>query len=152
MLKMYCATCCYRAKQQNICMLSKMPINPEEDYCSKYQKEFTYCDYCGNAMVAPIYIEVRDNGDVYQYCSRCKELRSTCQLCSRVQSCEFMTNPDPMPHVVTKTVRQGNMVMQTQVKNEERVKKFCHGCSCWSGESCCKDFNEGCINFTSRSS
>ena len=63
------------------------------------------------------------------------------------KKCEFITNPDPMPQVVMKTVRQGNMMMQTQVKNEERVQKFCPSCCCWDkNHGCMKEFNIGCIN------
>lgn len=152
----YCETCSMRDKIQNVCYLTKLTVNPKEDYCSKHKEELAVCHICGGAILGGGIVEI-DNGDqVLQYCNRCNELLNTCQLCERARFCEFETNPDPMPKVVMKTMHQGNMVMQTQVKNEERIKKFCHSCPCWLGDgidACGKEFNQGCCNQkTSRNS
>lgn len=105
-----------------------------------------YCEICGYPMeLVGSFLEQDSEGEWHQYCARCAELLKTCQAC--FAPCEFETNPDPMPKFVMKTVRQGNMMMQTQVKNEERVQKFCSSCCCWDeNHGCMKEFNVGCIN------
>ena len=54
------------------------------------------------------------------------------------------------PQVVMRTVRQGMMTMQTQVKNPNLVRKHCLNCVCSYGTQgdCCADQNgEGCKNW-----
>lgn len=144
----HCRTCALRNEAKQVCQLTGIPINLDIDYCSKHTEDLTnVCDMCGSLMLAPGFVESDAEGKVHIYCHRCNQLFSTCQLCDNVAKCEFETNPDPMPKVVMKTVRQGNMVMQTQVRNEERMKKICPSCSCWSDEfGCLKEFNIGCLN------
>ena len=142
----YCSTCRLRDKQKKVCLLFGVPME-DRDYCSKHADEIILCDICGNPLLGPTYVE--DDGDekLLRYCERCHQAFQTCQLCSKMQECEFETNPDPMPKIVMKAVRQGNMMMQTQVKNEERVQKFCHSCHCWLGDgidACGKEFNVSC--------
>lgn len=129
---------------QGICALKGIKMNGETDFCSKHTDYLKKCNICDNLMFGPGYIE--HNGENYIcMCDRCYQLYSTCQMCPVFQVCEFMTNPDPMPKVVVKTIRQGNMTMQTQVKNEERVKKFCPSCECWDeNHGCMKEYNIGC--------
>ena len=153
----YCNTCRLSNKNKQVCLLTGLPVNLNTDYCSKHVDEPTLCDICGVPMVTPGFIEEDPEGNWHTHCERCQQLYNTCQLCPKFQKCEFMTNPDPMPKVVMKTVRQGNMVMQTQVKNDARVQKFCPSCECWDeNHGCMKEFNSGCINqdkiFTSRES
>jgi hypothetical protein len=142
----YCRTCSLKDPNQLVCRLTGIPIDLDKDFCSKHATELTTCQICRSVMVEPGFII--DTGDkILHYCSRCHQLLNTCQLCSKAGVCEFETNPDPMPKVVMQTVRQGNMVMQTQAKNEERIKKFCHSCHCWMGDgidACGKEFNIGC--------
>lgn len=142
----YCNTCVYGDKIKKVCLYYGTHIDLDKDFCSKHAKEINYCEVCGQAMmIVGSFLEQDSNGVWHQYCARCAELLKTCQTCSA--PCEFQTNPDPMPKVVMKTVRQGNMVMQTQVKNEERVQKFCPSCCCWDeNHGCMKEFNVGCIN------
>ena len=142
----YCSTCRLHDKTKKVCLLFGMPMQ-DTDYCSKHADKITLCDICGQPLLGTTYVEYDDEGECHQYCERCHQAFNTCQLCSSFQKCEFQTNPDPMPQVVMKTVRQGNMMMQTQVKNEERVQKFCPSCCCWDeNHGCMKEFNVGCIN------
>ena len=140
----YCRTCSYFDKNKEICALSGLPMDGDKDYCSKHTDEFLRCEVCGNIMFTlGSIIEIDNNGECHQYCARCRELLRTCQTCSA--PCEFETNPDPMPKVVMKTVRQGNMQMQAQIMNPERVEKFCLICGCYEeGIGCKRQFNVGC--------
>lgn len=143
----YCNTCLLSDKEKQVCLLSGIPIDLDKDFCSKHTKETTPCDICGRAMIKPDYFEYDCEGNLHQYCERCHQMYHTCQLCPNCQKCEFETNPDPMPKFIMKTTQQGNMIMQAQVRNEERVKKFCHSCVCWLADgvdACGKTFNVGC--------
>lgn len=142
----YCNTCRLRDKTKKVCLLFGIPME-DTDYCSKHADVIIPCDICGQALLGSTYVEYDGEGEPHQYCERCHQAFNTCQLCPSFQKCEFKTNPDPMPQVVMKTVRQGNMMMQTQVKNEKRVQKFCPSCCCWDENyGCMKEFNVGCIN------
>ena len=147
----YCRTCRLGGDNATKCGLTGVPIDPTVDYCSKHMSELPVCDVCGNPFVGLAHIELDENDNPYQLCPHCHQNLGGCLLCSFAQVCAFETNPDPMPKYVVKTIQQGNVTMQAQVKNEERVKKFCHGCRCWYEEAghCLKDFNVGCVNLTS---
>lgn len=147
----YCNECLLSDKIKSICLLTNIPIELESDYCSQHKEQLLPCTICGRPMLSPGYYEYAPEGHLLHYCQSCHSLLNTCQVCSNVRHCEFETNPDPMPKVVMQTIRQGNAVMQMQVKNEERVKKFCHSCRCWMADgidACGKEFNIGCVNQT----
>ena len=140
----YCNTCRLYDKMQGICGLKGMKMNGEIDFCSKHTDYLKVCCICNNIMLEPGYIECSTEEPILM-CERCHQAYNTCQMCPRFKVCEFQTNPDPMPQVVMKTIRQGNAVMQIQVKNEERVKKFCPSCECWDeNHGCMKEYNIGC--------
>ena len=143
----YCQTCKLRDEAQNLCRLFGIPVVPSEDYCSKHKDKLIACSICGNALITPGTVDYDGEGNIILICDRCNQLFNTCQLCSYARKCEFETNADPMPKVIMKRVQQGNMVMQTQVKNPDRIAKFCHNCHCWLGDgidACGKEFNIGC--------
>ena len=90
------------------------------------------CNYCGQQPARIINL----NGT--GACDRCAQYFNTCQLCLNSMNCEFETNPDPMPKQIQQTIRQGNMVAQTVVRNQERENKFCTHCPCWNTiDACC---------------
>lgn len=145
MNKKLCKTCGYLHPQQPICQLRGEQVDPNADFCSKHQVvyEVETCAICGQ----PIYntnllLDVQEDGSVRYIHLACGRALNTCSTCKHRGRCEFETNPDPMPKVVMQTVRQGNMVMQTQVRNPDRIRKFCHECPCFDPENeCLKQFN-----------
>lgn len=142
-----CRTCCLSEKTKSVCLRTRTPIDLDEDFCSQHAENLPICEVCHSYITGPVFMEQDSNGDWHQTCGNCSKAIGTCQACPRIRECEFETNPDPMPKVVMKTVQQGNMTMQTQARNEERVKKFCHSCECWMADdinACAKDFNLGC--------
>lgn len=142
----YCMTCMLSDKGQKICRLSNRRIDLDTDYCSKHTAELVHCELCHNlTMPNQIIYDIDMNGKEHGVCGGCAKSLGTCESCNRIQTCLFETDPDPMPKVVVKTIQQGNMTMQTQCRNEEREKKFCHTCPCWNKEcGCLKQFNMGC--------
>ena len=95
------------------------------------------CDYCGRENIhAPIVVPI-EYSDPKLMCDQCFPYCNTCGLCNQVQYCEFETNPSPIPKQVQQTIRQGNMVAQTVVRNPERIQAFCVPCQCWNTENQC---------------
>ena len=89
------------------------------------------CNYCGREN--PCFIITVFNDDTpTAMCPNCAQYIGTCSLCPNGVKCEFETNPSPLPKQVQQTIRQGNMVAQTIVRNPERVKAFCTDCQCYN--------------------
>lgn len=82
---------------------------------------------------------------VYTICRNCHSLAGTCNLCSHSLTCDFETNPSPLPKQVQQTIRQGNMTMQSVVMNPERIRETCQkNCKCWNDEMGCLRQNGTC--------
>jgi hypothetical protein len=141
-----CATCILCEKQNKVCRLSGARVNPDMDGCPKHTTELKKCEICGgNVLPRDTIIEIDEKEQVHEYCPNCLQLLKSCQSCPRARVCPFETDPNPMPKVVVQTIQQGNMTVQTQVRNEERERLFCHNCECWHEEcGCLKNFNVGC--------
>ena len=143
-----CKNCLYLHPQQPICALGLGEVDPATDYCPKFltrDSEIGYCSICHQ----PVYtnngvIDLLEGDNFRVLHLNCAKQLNKCQTCANLQICEFDTNPDPMPKVVMQTVRQGNMVMQTQVKNPSRIEKFCHNCQCFSPDFGCFKENGCC--------
>lgn len=100
------------------------------------------CDYCGQAPM-----ELLDTEGT-QYCVRCYKKCNTCLMCVHGSKCEFETNPSPLPKQVQKTIRQGNMVAQTVIKNPDRIRELCQfSCPCFDEDFGCFKENGICGNY-----
>ena len=84
------------------------------------------CDYCGSPVSTIVDTECNCS------CVNCYQQFYTCRACEMGSICEFETNPSSLPKVVSQTIRQGPAVLQTQVKNPQRIEEFCHKCLCWN--------------------
>ena len=77
-------------------------------------------------------------------CPNCNKLLGTCRTCQNGNLCTFETDPSPLPKIVQKQIRQGNMTAVTQVMNPERVAITCQkGCPCYSPDFSCSKQNRG---------
>ena len=97
------------------------------------------CGYCGST--GPHRFFEQDGTPI---CDHCMAASGTCAFCVQSTQCEFESNPSPLPKQVQKTIRQGNMVIQTVVQNPERIDITCRKlCKCFSEDlGCLKQF--GC--------
>ena len=143
-----CKTCGWYLPEQFACMRMNVHRDPE-DFCSDHAKP-ELCDICGQPAARSILFKV-DGPNQLNYnllCPSCYQLLETCQVCGHFNECEFETNPDPLPKYVRQETRNGNMVIVTDVKNPERIRKFCKNCKCYREEEndCLKHFNMGCSN------
>lgn len=138
----YCGTCALRTQDGTGCSLYGIHIDPNVDFCSKHVTSPKTCDICGQFIIIDSIIDMED-GKFYEVCQNCASRFNTCHICDKAAYCDFMENPSPIPKAVMKQVRQGSMVMQTQVRNPERIKITCeNGCSCWNKEEkyCCREY------------
>ena len=80
------------------------------------------CARCGRTGA-----RVLSNGKFF--CDECASKFGTCEMCIHSRSCEFFTNPAPIPQIVMQKIRQqtphGYMEQIQEVPNPERIKAFC---------------------------
>lgn len=140
----YCQTCGLLDPSQNICRISKLQMNPLEDFCSKHQPQLEHCEICGKLTLDTI-IDVSIEGEFHFLCADCASARNTCRFCFHNILCSFENDPSPLPKMVIKTINQGNMLMQTQVPNPDRIRETCQkNCKCFDAEIGCLRQNNYC--------
>ena len=129
-----CATCAIRHPQTQACQLTGQPKR-DDDFCSNHKETLDRCDVCHD-LALPLLCFPAEGG--YHFlCKSCFEAFSTCRFCA-------FEADTTLPKQVMQTVRQGNMVMQTQVRNPELVNKTCKaGCKCYdqAGQYCRREDN-----------
>ena len=83
---------------------------------------FNKCVACGRNGA-----KILGNGKFF--CDKCASKFGTCEMCIHGRSCEFFTNPAPIPQIVMQKIRQqtphGYMEQIQEVPNPERIKAFC---------------------------
>lgn len=134
-----CYSCGFWNSSTGACRIFNYPLK----FCSLHEENPEKCSICGSLMLKDQRIVDLDTGEII--CRNCSKILSTCKNCTNSIVCAFDQDPDPMPKIVTKTVQQGNMTMQMQITNEERVKKFCLTCDCYLEDfGCQKTLCQGC--------
>lgn len=147
-----CKDCGFADANRMTCHLTRLPINLEEDYCSKLESEPKVCRFCGR-YIGNGKVFISGDGKALT-CEECQKALNSCRGCKnfKPETCEFETNSDPMPKVITQTQSLGNnQIMQSQVPNQERINKFCPSCACWNAEYdfCMRKYRFGCSHFDS---
>ena len=104
------------------------------------------CSLCGRPLPQGAIICAQSISHIYAMCAQCHALAGTCALCTSAQACPFETDTScSLPKQVQQTIRQGQMVMQTVVKNPDRIRETCQkSCKCWSDELGCLKQNGTC--------
>lgn len=161
MVTQYCSSCAFRAKTndgQDACRLHSSPqhlhiIDLSKDYCSSHrdENETPICAACGQSRLIDytlVYLECPSEKPPIILCQSCYSRINTCAFCKSSNYCDFEQNPIQIPPIVMKTIRQGPMTMQTQIRNPDRVAETCEkGCKCWDWEEkrCLRE-NNWCSN------
>lgn len=136
-----CKTCALLQGTQ--CGLTGRTLDLEKDFCSQYKKEVLVCASCGNIPIVPNIVDT--NKGVICLCDNCAA-SGYCSSCEHNQGCSFETDPSPLPLYTVQQIRQGNSILQTQVKNPARIDITCKvGCPCWK-DRCLKEDNT-CENY-----
>ena len=108
------------------------------------------CDMCKKTYPANYTFIVMFDEVPYSFCAECYPKAYTCHTCVDAPNCAFQADRSE-PQVVQKTIRQGGMVMSTQVKNPNLVEKHCVTCRCshaTQNNQCLKDsLGQSCTNW-----
>ena len=144
-MSLTCNSCALKTQDGYHCSLTSWEIKPFEDSCFRHTRSVTSCEFCNIPLIGKKYLELID--DKYNVlCPSCHSKMYTCQLCIKSNKCLFQTDPSSLPKTVARTVRQGNMIMQTEVRNPDREKITCTKCDCWIENECQKEQGR-CKNF-----
>jgi hypothetical protein len=137
-----CGNCALRNPTTQVCALFNEIISAEE-CCPKFTKELQICNLCGKPTLNLPILEYF-NGQLIQYCDTCAQQLGHCSTCTLGQYCAFKqdTSVKEQPFIML-TFRQGNTVIQQQIKNPARIEATCKNCKCLNieGNFCNRDFN-----------
>lgn len=133
-----CGDCALKALKNGMCPVFNANME-DEGGCPYFTTELHFCDVCGSPILGSS-ILAQDGEAWKQMCNHCNtKVFGTCDGCAKFV-CRFRTDQSiNIPLMINVQKRQGNMVVQTQQMNPERVKVTCmNGCPCWHSEE-----NEG---------
>ena len=143
-----CFTCAYRTLNPQQCpLIGYQYADDRNQVCPYHNTEFPKCDICGQIVPDSMFTQKSD-GSWIRICKNCQSKSGTCGGCSKSSTCDFETNPSPIPKAVQKRTQQGNQIMVTTIKNPSRIDVTCRiNCPCFSEENgCCREYNT-CGNF-----
>lgn len=147
-----CGECAYKALQDGKCPVFGREMPAETPGCPIFSTTITRCALCGNIIMGQSIIDYDHDGNTHIICRNCLSA-SPCEICTRMNVCYFQTDHTCQePPMVMREVRQGNMIMQTQVMNPKRVMATCTKCDCFNedglddGTFCQKQLHCGCKN------
>lgn len=154
MTNKYCRTCALVDPERSVCRFYGTETRLDEDYCSHWitLEMLGACAYCGQMFMGPGFLEQLEDGSWIEFCPGCAEDFGTCKMCADFKKCKLTdqkVRPD-LPVAIVKTIQKGNMRMQTQIVNPERIDAICKAeCKCWDGEGCarrdfgtCTEYNQ----------
>lgn len=139
-----CLTCGFRTLNPQQCPIIGYSYTEDRNQvCPYWVNEFSKCAICGR--IDPNYVLFLNETETnyIPVCSQCKDLFGTCRMCLKSTTCDFQTNPSPIPKAVEKRFQQGNQIIITTVKNDKRVAETCvKNCECFSEEyGCLREYN-----------
>ena len=143
-----CYTCAYRTLNPQQCpLIGYNYADDRNQVCPYHTTELPKCDICGQVVPNSMFTQKSD-GSWIRICKNCLSKSGTCGGCSKSSTCDFETNPSPIPKTVQKRIQQGNQIMVTTIKNPSRIDVTCRiNCPCFSEENgCCREYNT-CSNF-----
>lgn len=149
MVQHKCINCALPKANSGICPIFN--IDPKgHTGCPKFTTELFPCSFCGGAIIGTVFLE-QHNGNTYRTCEQCNQAfaQNMCQFCQSGDYCAFQQDTScKLPPVITQQFKQGNAVVQTQIKNPERVAATCKkSCKCFNEElQFCMREAGGCSN------
>ena len=147
-MRRICGNCALKAIQGGVCPYFNQAFDGEEAGCPMFTTKVEHCDICGSYLVHGGVIQ-EDEDCIHLICEQCA-VAPPCGTCVCKGECGFQTDRScTEPHMVNVRQQQGNMVVQTQIKNPKRIEATCKkSCPCWFDEiGCIKDFGTGCLQY-----
>ena len=149
---MTCGECAYKALKGGNCPVFDRVMREDEPGCPIFSTTITKCALCGNIIMVQPIIDYDKDDKPHLICRNCLSA-SPCETCFRANVCYFQTDHTCQePPMIMREVRQGNMIMQTQVPNPKRVMATCTKCECFDEDGldtnthCRKQAQCGCKN------
>lgn len=127
----------------------------DKEGCPIWSEKLEICDMCGKGIVGMV-CWTHEEDKWYKTCGSCTNAAG-CATCGHTY-CAFQADRScNEPQMVMREMRQGNMIMQTQIMNPKRVEMTCRkGCPCFnedgldSGNFCKKQNGVECSNYKTR--
>ena len=144
-----CFTCAFRTLDPQQCpLIGYNYADDRNQVCPYWIDELPKCEVCGRIDPNYVLFLNKDETGYIPVCSKCEGLSGTCGGCSKSSTCDFETNPSPIPKAIEKRFQQGNQTIIIQIKNPSRIDVTCRiNCPCFSEENgCCREYNT-CGNF-----
>lgn len=144
-----CFNCGWRDYNPQQCPLIGYHYKEDAKPCCPYWKaEVPKCSRCGQPDPAP-YIISNSDGSCKTLCQKCNSKLDTCGMCSKSSTCDYETNPSPLPKAVQKTIQEGNQIAVITVKNDARIEETCaKNCECFDKENkICRREDGYCENY-----
>lgn len=146
-----CRTCAAADSVHSICGYSRKQIDLDGPSCqNRIPIESIYqCDVCKRESPfssSTVIYYLKDNS-FRLICANCSPHLNTCRTCASGGVCDFETSDCNLPKQVIRRVtsQNGSSVMQTTIKNPERIAETCKKhCPCWSDEDGCLKQNGCC--------
>ena len=141
-----CGSCALKALKNGMCPVFNANMEGENG-CPYHTIELKTCAVCGFVIPQGGYVQEED-GVFHLMCGNCVN-GHPCRTCKNVIDCRFQNDQNCQePPLVMVQQRQGNMVVQTQIKNPKRVQATCaQGCLCYNEEhGCMREYECGCQN------
>lgn len=129
---MTCLTCGFHTLNPQQCpLIGYQYAENGNQVCPYWTEELPICGVCGE--INPIYALTQKADESWiRICKNCLSKSGTCVMCLKSTTCDFETNPSPIPKAVQKTIQQGPITTVTTVKNIERVRETCQkNCECF---------------------
>ena len=145
-----CFNCGYRALNPQECPVLGIPYGPTA--CPFHEQELTYCAICNQVIPGRnVTFTQAPDSSWKAICEKCLPALGTCRTCSKGSTCDFETNPSPIPKAVQKRIQQGNQIIVTTEKNPSLIEITCKkNCKCWNTKiqecnkefGCCENYEE----------
>lgn len=151
MIKHKCANCAILKANNGVCpFFQYAPISGTG--CPNYTAHLDPCDICGNHIIGTKFWVIDENETKeHQICGQCGQriAQNRCIACQKANYCAFQQDTNcQLPPMVMVEMREGNAVMQTQIKNPDRIAATCAiNCDCYNKDSkiCMREIG-GCNN------
>ena len=143
-----CQKCAHR--QGNNCALSNTPLTNLDTFCPHYTESAYICELCGKHLFKEaVNYTYGDKQSYHLICLNCYSLLFTCQTCQSANTCAFeqdQTVSEP-PYVMAQ-MRQGNSIIQQQIKNPKRIELTCKvNCPCFINDECQRQNGGSCDKY-----
>lgn len=143
-----CAKCAH-LRGANACLLHKQNLINTDTFCAEYTESPYICEICGNHIATTNVVWEKGDISYHTICAKCSSAIGTCNICKTFTTCVFETdNTIPEPPYIMHQMRQGQTIIQQQVKNPARIQRTCINCCCYKSGECQRQDGNSCEKYS----